>query len=383
MFRKVNFLKKFLLIILIFIPSIALATAPPAISGKNAIAIETSSGRIIYEKNAFDTANIASTTKIMTAIVAVENNSLDEIVTVSKNATNTPGSSIDLKENDQIKLSELLYGLMLNSGNDAAVAIAEHTSGSVGEFAELMNKKAVEIGALNTHFVTPHGLDKNSHYSTAYDMARIAQYALKNPTIQKLVSTQYYTMSFVNEKTTNLKNTNPLLSFYPGITGMKTGYTGLAGKCLVASAKREGLEIIVVTLGEPSSKLRINDTVKILDYCFENYKMYDLRELYPINFSINVKKAIESSFIPIYSEKLYLPLSEDEKENIKIKKYIDKDLIAPINDHQNIGKVQFKIGEDVLGEIGISTPYKIERISLSQYYSIIFDTFLSFEKYVY
>lgn len=376
-------MKKFLLIILIFIPSIALAKAPPAISGKNAIAIETSSGRIIYEKNSFDTANIASTTKIMTAIVAIENNSLDEIVTVSKNAVNTPGSSVDLKENDKIKLSELLYGLMLNSGNDAAVAIAEHTAGSVSNFTELMNKKAMEIGALNTHFVTPHGLDRESHYSTAYDMAIIAQYALKNPIIQKLVSTQYYTMSFINGKYTNLKNTNPLLSFYQGITGMKTGYTGLAGKCLVASAKRDGLEIIVVTLGEPSSKLRISDTVKILDYCFENYKIYDLRELYPINFSINVKKAIQNSFIPVYSEGVYLPLSEDEKESIKIKKYIDKDLIAPINANKNIGKVQFKIGEDVIGEAELSTPHKIERINLAQYYGIVLGTFLDFEKYIY
>ncbi len=372
-----------MLILLIFIPSIVLAKAPPTISGKNAVAIETSSGRIIYEKNAFDTANIASTTKIMTAVVTIENNSLDEIVTVSKNAANTPGSSVDLKENDKIKLSELLYGLMLNSGNDAAVAIAEHTSGSVSEFAELMNKKAVEIGALNTHFVTPHGLDRDFHYSTAYDMAIIAQYALKNPIIQKLVSTQYYTMSFINGKYTNLKNTNPLLSFYQGITGMKTGYTGLAGKCLVASAKRDGLEIIVVTLGEPSSKLRISDTVKILDYCFENYKMYDLRELYPINFSINVKKAIQNSFIPVYSEGVYLPLSEDEKESIKIKKYIDKDLIAPINANKNIGKVQFKIGEDVLGEVELSTPHKIERINLAQYYGIVLGTFLDFEKYIY
>jgi D-alanyl-D-alanine carboxypeptidase (penicillin-binding protein 5/6) len=214
-------------------------------------------------------------------------------------------------------------------------------------------------------------------------MAIIAQYALKNPIIQKLVSTQYYTMSFINGKYTNLKNTNPLLSFYQGITGMKTGYTGLAGKCLVASAKRDGLEIIVVTLGEPSSKLRISDTVKILDYCFENYKMYDLRELYPINFSINVKKAIQNSFIPVYSEGVYLPLSEDEKESIKIKKYIDKDLIAPINANKNIGKVQFKIGEDVLGEVELSTPHKIERINLAQYYGIVLGTFLDFEKYIY
>ena len=376
-------MKKFLLVLLIFTPVVTFAITPPAISGKNAIAIETNSGRILYEKDAFSTANIASTTKIMTAIVAIENNSLDEIVTISKNAANTPGSSVKLKENDTIKLSELLYGLMLNSGNDAAVAIAEHTAGSVSKFAELMNKKAIEIGALNTHFITPHGLDRDLHYSTAYDMAIIAKYALNNPTIQKLVSTQYYAMKFIDGKTTNLKNTNPLLSFYPGITGMKTGYTGLAGKCLVASAKRENLEIIVITLGEPSSKLRITDTVKILDYCFNNYKIYDLRELYPINFSINVKKAVNSSFVPIYSKELFLPLLEEERENMMIKRFVNKDLIAPIKANESVGRVQFKIGDEVLGELELYSPCKVERASLSQYYRIIWNTFLNFKEYLY
>ena len=307
-------MKKIIYILLLIFPYISLANTVPNISGKNAVAIETSSGRILYEKNAFDRANIASTTKIMTAIVAVENNSLTDTVVISKKAASTAGSSVDLKENDEIKLSELLYGLMLNSGNDAAVAIAEHTAGNVEEFAKLMNEKAKEIGALNTNFVTPHGLDMDGHYSTAYDMAIISRYALNNPTISKLVSTQYHTMTFLNGKTKQLKNTNPLLYFYNGISGMKTGYTGLAGKCLVASAKREDLEIIVVTLGEPSSQLRINNTVKILDYCFNNYKMYDLKELYKINFSINIKKSPKTSRFRgnlfSYSIRLKLSLAE-------------------------------------------------------------------------
>lgn len=376
-------MKKIICILLLLVPYISLGNTLPQISGKNAIAIETSSGRILYEKNAFDDANIASTTKIMTAIVAIENNLLTDTVVISKKAAHTGGSSVSLKENDQIVLSELLYGLMLNSGNDAAVAIAEHTSGSIEEFAKLMNKKAKEIGALSTNFITPHGLDTEGHHSTAYDMAIIARYALNNPTISKLVSTQYHTMNFLNGKTKQLKNTNPLLSFYDGISGMKTGYTGLAGKCLVASAKRENLEIIVVTLGEPSSKLRINDTVKILDYCFNNYKMCDLRELYKINFHINIKKSSKNSIIPIYKNSLILPLLDDEKENLNIQKHIYEDLIAPIEINQPIGKIQFKIGNNNLGEIELCAPYSVYRASLSDYYKTILGTFLNFEKYIY
>jgi len=376
-------LKKFIFIILLLFPCISFAKTIPSISGKNAVAIEINSGRILYEKNAFSKTNIASTTKIMTAIIAIENNLLTDTVVVSKKAAQTGGSNVDLKVDDEIKLSELLYGLMLNSGNDAAVAIAEHTSGTVEEFAKLMNKKAKEIGALNTNFVTPHGLDVEEHYSTAYDMAIIAKYALTNPVIAKLVSTQYYTMTFLDGKTKQLKNTNPLLSFYTGITGMKTGYTGLAGKCLVASAKRENFGIIVVTLGEPSSKLRISDTVKILDYCFNNYKIYDLTKLYPITFSVNVKKSTKSNIAPIYKNSLLLPLSNDEKENIRIKKYTNKNLIAPIEMNQNIGKVQFKIGVEVLGEVEICSPYSIYRTNLTEYYKLIFNTFLNFNEYIY
>ena len=376
-------MKKLLVFLFIFFPCISLANNIPTISGKNAIAIEVNSGRILYEKNGFNKASIASTTKIMTLIVALENNLLDDTVVVSKKAAWTGGSSVNLKEGDKIKLSEILYGLMLNSGNDAAVAIAEHTAGNLEEFAKLMNEKAKEIGALNTNFVTPHGLDTEGHYSTAYDMAIISKYALQNPIIAKIVSTQYYTMHFLDGKTKELKNTNPLLSFYEGISGMKTGYTGMAGRCLIATAKRNDLNIIVVTLGEPSSKLRINDTVKILDYCFNNYKMYDLRELYPINFSMKIKKSIKEKITPIYKNSLILPLLSSEKENIIIRKYLTEELIAPIEINQHVGKIQFKTGNEVLGEIEICSPYSVNKTTVWEYYNIIFSTFLDFNQYIY
>jgi len=181
----------------------------------------------IYEKNAFTKKPMASTTKVMTAIIAIENNELNDIVKVSKKAANTGGSSVHLKQGQEIKLEELLYGLMIASGNDAAVAIAEHTAGSVEEFAKLMNAKAIELGAFNTNFVTPHGLDADGHYSTAYDMAIITRYALKNPTIAKLVSTQSKYMTFLDGTGRSLNNTNALLSSYAGANGVKTGITSM------------------------------------------------------------------------------------------------------------------------------------------------------------
>ena len=208
--------------------NVSTSYAIPSISAKNAIAIEASTGRIIYEKDANTKVPMASTTKIMTAIIALEENLLTDTVVVSNNAAWTGGSSVDLKKGDEIQLSELMYGLMLNSGNDAAIAIAEHTSGTFEEFAKLMNEKAKEIGAFNTNFVTPHGLDSPEHYSTAYDMAIIAKYALNNPAIRKLVSTSHYTMKFKNGKTKQLSNTNPLLSFYQGANGVKTAWPGNA-----------------------------------------------------------------------------------------------------------------------------------------------------------
>lgn len=360
----------------------SISIGAPTISAKNAIAIETSSGRIIYEKDAYKKVPIASTTKIMTAIVAIENNLLTDTVVVSNNAAWTGGSSVDLKKDDEILLSELLYGLMLNSGNDAAVAIAEHTSGSVEEFSKLMNEKAREIGAMNTNFVTPHGLDKDNHYSTAYDMAIITRYALKNETIKKLVSTSTYTMKFKNGKTKQLSNTNPLLSFYPGISGVKTGYTGLAGKCLVASAKQNNLEIISVTLGDPTSKARRTDSVKILDYCFNNYKLYDLKDIYPLNFSVPIQKGVRKEVKPIYKNSLILPLTEEEKESITIKKIIKENILAPIEINEPLGTIQFLLKGEVIGEIDILAPYSIKKLNIFGYFKKIGLSFLNYPAYI-
>lgn len=193
----------------------------PIIDAAAAIVMDTETGRVLFEKNAYSRRPIASTTKIMTGILAIEMGDLNDEVTVSKGASRIWGSVIDLQQGEKLKLGELLYGLMLSSGNDAAIAIAEHIGGTLENFLEMMNKKARLIGARNTNFKSPHGLDMEGHYSTAYDIALITRYALENPIFSKIVATK---QAVIPKR--NLYNTNEMLEMYHGADGVKTGYTG-------------------------------------------------------------------------------------------------------------------------------------------------------------
>lgn len=371
-------MKKFFIcvfaVILLFTSSFAVPKKP-SVDATSAIAIDSNSLRVLYEKNAFSKKPMASTTKVMTIIVAVENNSLDDIVTISKKAAGTGGSSANLKAGKKIKLEELLYGLMLKSGNDAAVAIAEHTSGSVSEFAKLMNKKAIELGALNTNFVTPHGLDTNNHYSTAYDMAIITAYALKNPIISKIVSTTSRTMQFEDGSSVYLTNTNKLLSIYNGADGVKTGYTGMAGKCLIGSATQNNWQVITVVFGEPTSSSRLNDTIKLLDYCFDNYKLVNLCDLYDITFKIKIEKGKKDNITPKYENSIILPLSDTEVKAVTIRKAYSEELIAPIYQNRTVGKIDFMLNDELLGSINLLSTEEIKKLDYKDYFDIILDNF--------
>lgn len=368
-------------ILFLFTPSLSI-TKKPTVNATAAIAIDSNSLRVLYEKNAFTKKPMASTTKIMTIIVAIENNSLDEIVTISKKAAGTGGSSANLVAGKKIKLEELLYGLMLKSGNDAAVAIAEHTAGTVLEFAKLMNEKAIEIGALNTNFVTPHGLDTNNHYSTAYDMAIIAAYALKNPIIAKIVNTSEKNMHFEDGSSVYLSNTNKLLSLYAGADGIKTGYTGMAGRCLVGSATQNNWQVITVVFGEPTSSSRLNDTIKLLDYCFDNYSQIDLCTIYNPNFKINIEKGEKDKISLKYETPLLIPLTEQEKKAVTIRKSYSLELVAPINENQTVGKIDFMLNGTLLGSIKLLSNEKVEKLNYKDYYSILLDNFFEV-KYLY
>lgn len=290
------------------------AEASVSVSARSAVLIEQNSGRILYQKNAFEVSRIASITKIMTAILAIESGKLNEMVTVSNRAVRAEGSSIYLKPGEKIKLEDLVYGLMLRSGNDAAVAIAEHVGGSLEGFVFLMNQKAEEIGMSKTHFANPHGLDDSkSHYSTAYDMAILTKYAMMNSTYQKISGTEIYRSDNPNESWDRVwKNKNRLLTEkYKYCTGGKTGYTKLAKRTLVTTATKGDMNLIAVTLNAGDDW---NDHISMYENAFEQY---DIAEI----LSSGTVSAVKNSF---YKKNLYLknsfeyPLTSPEENQIKI-----------------------------------------------------------------
>ena len=247
----------------------------PNILSKNVIVIDRKTRTVLYEKEAYKQIPMASTTKIMTCIIALENANLKDIVTVSQKAASIHGSTLGIDKNSQISMQDLLYGLMLRSGNDCAIAIAEYISGSVEEFANLMNQKAAYLGLTNTHFVTPHGLDDDNHYTTAYELAILTNYALQNEYFKQIVSCKTATIT-LNNQSRIISNTNELLGNLDGVYGVKTGFTFNAGRCLVSSCKRDNLDIIVVVLGADTKKVRTLDSRNLINYIFSTYKYVDV-----------------------------------------------------------------------------------------------------------
>ena len=251
-------------ILLLFVPKICYGVD---ISAKSACIMTADTNEIIYEKYSDIRLPMASTTKMMTALVAAESGKWDEVATVSLNAQNQIGSKIYLKENDRMSLSNLVSGMMLNSGNDAAVAVAEHISGDVDRFAEEMNLYAKKIGANNTSFDNPSGLDDEDHYSTAYDLALIASEVIKSERLSPIIKSKELKISNQRGEVTYLRNHNKLLWTYEGMLGVKTGFTKKAGRCLVTAAERGGVTLIAVTLSAPNDW---DDHRKMLDYGFES-----------------------------------------------------------------------------------------------------------------
>lgn len=340
---------------------------PPIISAGAAIIMDTKSGRILYEKNAYTRRSIASTTKIMTAIVAIENGKDDEDVLVSKRAARISGSTVNLKEGKTYKLGDLLYAMLLRSGNDAAIAIAEHVGGSVEAFAEMMNRKAAEIGANNTNFVTPHGLDNPQHFSTAYDLALITQYALKNPKFCSIVSCK--TSTFNGNP---INNTNEMLSLYPGADGVKTGYTGQAGRCLVTSVTKDGSRYISVVLNCASRTQRALASKKILDYAFFYYKNHEYLKSGEKISEIKVHKGLKGN-TELYAEQdVALPLKSDEIERVKTVYQIPKTIEAPVTSDMKVGTIRYELDGKVLAKTDILIKDAIGRKDFYYYFDQIF-----------
>lgn len=247
-----------------FMPKPAAASADASAE----IAMELTTGKVLREGNADAKLPMASTTKIMTALIIVEDCNLDEILTVSKEAAGVEGSSIYLKAGEEIDVRDLVYGLMLRSGNDSAAALAIHHSGSIEKFVEVMNARAKQIGAKNTNFKNPSGLPDNEHYTTARDLCEIARYAMQNETFKEIVSTKNY-----KGKYKSFANKNKMLYRFEGANGVKTGYTVKAGRCLVSSAERDGMDVICVVLNCYDMYERSS---AILDSCLNDYKLVKL-----------------------------------------------------------------------------------------------------------
>lgn len=242
----------------------------PEVTARSAIVMEADTGKIIYQRNAHELRYPASTTKMMTLIVALENADLDEVVTTSENAYGAEGSTMWLEVGERLTMEQMLYGIMLVSGNDATIAVAEHIAGSVPRFANMMTNKAHDIGATDTYFKNPNGLPDPEHYSTAYDLALIAAYGYKNPMFVKIVSTKEKFVPWsINDYDRTLTNENQMLWLYDGANGVKTGYTDAAGRCLVSAAKRDGVQLIVVVL---DALYMWNDSIALLDYGFKQVK---------------------------------------------------------------------------------------------------------------
>jgi serine-type D-Ala-D-Ala carboxypeptidase (penicillin-binding protein 5/6) len=268
-------------IIYIVICSLVLAVFPqeakaePGVSAKAAVLMEQSSGRVLYGRNEHRPMRIASITKIMTAILAIESGKMQDTVTITEHAARTEGSSLYLKPGEKIPLTDLVFGLMLRSGNDSAVAIAEHVGGSLEGFAYLMNQKAEEIGMKHTRFRNPHGLDTHEdHYSTAYDMALLTKYAMNNDTFKDISATKVFRSEQTGEKWDRVwRNKNKMLKLYENSTGGKTGYTKRAKRTLVSTAEKDGMELIAVTLNDPDDW---EDHRNMFEWAFQSFKMTEL-----------------------------------------------------------------------------------------------------------
>lgn len=288
---------------------------PPHNQAKGAALIDVASGRLLYSKQGDEPMLIASLTKIMTAIVAIEHSDLESEVKVSPRAAGKEGSSIYLKAGERMKLRNMIYGLMLRSGNDAATAIAEHVGGSVGGFAYLMNKKAEEIGMANSHFMNPSGLDEPGHYASANDMARLTAYALRNKSFREIVGTRVKTAPNPHDPWDyKWVNKNKMLTMYEGADGVKTGYTKKALRTLVSSATRGNQQLVAVTLNDGDDWA---DHRKLLDYGFEHYPLQQVAKAgdpvpiagasarlgsefrYP--FAVGERERLTSEFVPLDS----------------------------------------------------------------------------------
>ena len=350
----------------------------PILNSRRYIIFDRLSKRALYGKDIDKETAMASTTKIMTAIIVLENcNNLKEEFTIPEKVSHVQGSTLGLKKDDKITINDLLYGLLLRSGNDCAVALSIAIAENTENFISLMNKKAKDLGLTKTHFVTPHGLDDPNHYTTPYELALITDYALKNEKFAKIVKTVNYTIQ-INNVPKEIKNTNEVLcNNVEGVYGVKTGFTNNAGRCLVTSVKRNNLDFIIIVLAADSRKYRAEDTVKLINYAFKNYRYENLETEITEEFNNWQYINLERITVNKAQNKLRVVLG-----NYKIKSLAtNKDITfetnaisykeAPIQKNEKVGNIIVKNGEEIIETIDILAANNVERRSIKDYYKML------------
>jgi D-alanyl-D-alanine carboxypeptidase (penicillin-binding protein 5/6) len=332
-------LGRLLLMCLVLLPTVGFASeSPPEVTAKSAIVMEVTTGKVLYGKEAAERRYPASTTKIMTLITALEYGKLDDVVTASENAASTEGSSLWLTQGEQLKMLDMFYGIMLISGNDATVAVAEHIAGSVENFAKLMTDKAHALGAVNSNFVNTSGLPNENHYTTAYDLAKITAYGYKNPLFSQIVSTQHKIVPWPGkDHDRDLYNENKMLWLYDGANGVKTGYTDAAGRCLVSAAKRNGTQLVVVVL---DSDHMWDDSIKLLDYGFAQLKQVLVISQGDILKTVKINEGKTGDIKLLATNDISVPMADNEHDKYSTVIDAPNKLNAPITSGQKLGTVK-------------------------------------------
>lgn len=333
-------------------------SAPPATAAHALALLDATSGHFLTLSNADERRPMASTTKIMTALVILENCTLGDTVTVPREAVGVEGSSIYLFENEEITVETLLYALLLSSANDAATALAIHAAGSVAEFAALMNEKAAAMGLTNTHFTNPHGLYDENHYTTARELALLTAAALSDKTFAEIVSTKRYTAPQNGTDATRLfLNHNRLLRTYEGAVGVKTGFTKKSGRCLVSAATREGLTLIAVTLDDGNDW---RDHAALFDWGFSEYVGF-APEPAPLSLPVVGGEAAEVLLVPSSSFSLTLPRLHGE---ITCTVELPRFLYAGFDEGSYVGQLVYRMDGKIIGTVVLKTEAGVARTKL-------------------
>lgn len=362
---KINILILIILTISIFpcLKNFEVVKAEESTTAKSMIVIEAKTSRIIYSKNENQKLPMASTTKIVTALTVLNNcEDVNKEIEVNSNAVGISGTSIYLKYGEKLTIKELLYGMMLPSGNDAATALAYHIGGDIQTFSKMMKNEALKCGAYNSSFSNPHGLDEEGHYTTAYDLSLISAKALENEIFKEIVTTKHSRIKGSSEGNYRyLKNKNKLLNTLDGCIGVKTGYTGNAGRCLVSACERNGLRTICVVL---NCGPMFEESFNLLEKSQNEYEMIELLPEYKILRNMPVENG-RAEFVKVFNKKGFqYPLNKDEKERIEIRYNLPNSLIAPIEKDKIVGKIEIYLDNCLLFSEKIYTIDNIRSIGV-------------------